>query len=205
MMATLVVIGRLDAIVDRRVLVAIGLLFCVVGFWRMTGFNLAMDTHAIVLAGALQGIGQGIIFVPLATLAFATVDPSLRPEASAITNLVRNLAGSLGIALMQALTAFNTQAMHTALAAHLIPGSRALQALPGTMPMQTAKGAMALNAEITRQAMMVAYVDDFWLMIALGLICIPLLLLLRKPRPGSAVRAVGDASANTPAPLETGH
>jgi hypothetical protein len=52
--------------------------------------------------------------------------------------------------------------------------------------------------------MMVAYVDDFWLMIALGLICIPLLLLLRKPRPGSAVRAAGDASANTPAPLETG-
>jgi DHA2 family multidrug resistance protein len=204
MMATLVVIGRLDAIVDRRVLVAAGLLFCVLGFWRMTGFSLSMGSHSIVWAGVLQGIGQGIIFVPLATLAFATVDPALRPDATAIANLVRNLAGSLGIALMQALTAFNTQAMHVALAAHITPGSLALHALPSALPLASAKGAVALNAEITRQAMMVAYVDDFWLMIALGLVCIPLLLLLRKPRPGAAVRAT-DANPNSPATPETGN
>ena len=203
MMATLVVIGRLDAIVDRRVLVATGLLFCVLGFWRMTGFNLSMGSHSIVLAGALQGIGQGIIFVPLATLAFATVDPALRPEATAIASLVRNLAGSLGIALMQALTAFNTQAMHAALAAHITPGSLALHALPNALSPHSAKGALALNAEITRQAMMVAYVDDFWLMIALGLVCVPLLLLLRKPRAGSAVRAADDNSSSA-ATLEAG-
>jgi DHA2 family multidrug resistance protein len=202
MMATLVIIGRLDAIVDRRVLVATGLFFCVLGFWRMTGFSLSMGTQSIVWAGALQGIGQGIIFVPLATLAFATVDPVLRPEATAIANLVRNLAGSLGIALMQALTAFNTQAMHAALAAHITPGSLALHSLPNTLPLHSAKGALALNAEITRQAMMVAYIDDFWLMIALGVVCAPLLLLLRKPRPGAAVRATGGDDTNSPATPE---
>jgi DHA2 family multidrug resistance protein len=204
MMATLVVIGRLDAIIDRRVLVATGLLFCVLGFWRMTGFNLSMGTQSIVWAGALQGFGQGIIFVPLATLAFATVDPALRPEASAMSSLVRNLGGSLGIALMQALTAYNTQAMHAALAAHLTPGSLALNAFPTALPLHSAKGALALNAEITRQAMMVAYVDDFWLMIVLGLLCVPLLLVLRKPRPGAAVRVAADATANTPPSLEAG-
>ena len=202
MMATLVIIGRLDAIVDRRVLVATGLFFCILGFWRMTGFSLSMGTQSIVWAGALQGIGQGIIFVPLATLAFATVDPTLRPEATAIANLVRNLAGSLGIALMQALTAFNTQAMHAALAAHITPGSLALHTLPNTLPLHSAKGALALNAEITRQAMLVASIDDFWLMIALGVVCAPLLLLLRKPRPGAAVRATGSDDAHSGATPE---
>src|SRR5450432_3992454 len=93
MLATLMVIGRLDAIIDRRLLVAVGLLFCVLGFWRMTGFNLSMGRETIVWAGVLQGIGQGIIFVPLSTLAFASLEPALRPDATAIANLVRNLAG----------------------------------------------------------------------------------------------------------------
>lgn len=188
MLATLMVIGRLDAIVNRRLLVAAGLLFCVLGFWKMTGFNLSMGSETIVWAGILQGIGQGIIFVPLSTLAFASLEPSLRPDATAIANLVRNVAGSLGIAMMQALTVFNTQAMHAALAAHLTPGSRALHGLPPVLSMHSATGPMVLNAEITRQAMMVAYIDDFWLMVVLGLVGVPLLLLVRTGRPGAAVR-----------------
>jgi DHA2 family multidrug resistance protein len=103
---------------------------------------------------------------------------------------------------MQALTAFNTQAMHAALAAHITPGSLALHALPNTLPLHSAKGALALNAEITRQAMMVAYIDDFWLMIGLGVVCIPLLLLLRKPRPGAAVRATSRDDTDSPATSE---
>jgi DHA2 family multidrug resistance protein len=203
MLVTLMVIGRLDAIVDRRLLVAIGLLFCVLGFWRMTGFSLSMSTQSIVWAGVLQGIGQGIIFVPASTLAFSTLNPAVLPEAAAIANLVRNLAGSFGIAVMQALTAFNIQAMHTSLAAHITVGAHALRDLPFAVS-HGANGALALNAEITRQATMVAYVDDFWLMVAMGLVCIPLLLLIRPQRPGAAARTAVDVNASAPAPVETG-
>jgi DHA2 family multidrug resistance protein len=202
MLVTLMVIGRLDAIVDRRLLMAVGLLFCVLGFWRMTGFSLSMSTQSIVWAGVLQGIGQGIIFVPASTLAFATLNPAVLPEAAAIANLVRNFAGSFGIAVMQALTAFNIQAMHTALAAHITPGGQALRDLPFAQSLHGAHGAVAMNAEVTRQATMIAYVDDFRLMVAMGLICIPLLLLLRPKRPGAAVRAAADAS-NAATPMET--
>jgi DHA2 family multidrug resistance protein len=205
MLLTLTVIGRLDAIVDRRLLVAAGLFFCLIGFWHMTGFNLSMGSQTIVWAGILQGIGQGIVFVPLATLAFATVDPALRAEATAIGNLVRNLAGSLGVATMQALTTVNTQAMHAALAAHITPNTPALRDLPAALSMHSAKGAMALNAEVTRQAAMVAYVDDFWLMAILVSMCIPLLLLLRKPQPGAAVRAANGTAPSPPVTVDIVH
>ena len=193
MLATLLVIGRLDAVVDRRLLVAAGLFFCVVGFWQMTRFDLAMTSGDLVKATLLQGIGQGIIFVPLATLAFATVSPALRADASAISNLMRNLGGSIGIAIMQALTAYNGQSMHASLAEHITAADPVVRAaLPAALSPETTAGAMMLNAEITRQATMVAYVDDFRLMVMLGLCCAPLLFLLRVPRAATASPAPAD-------------
>jgi DHA2 family multidrug resistance protein len=196
MLATLMIAGRLDAVVDRRGLVAAGLLVCVMGFWQMTRFDLSMTSGSIVVAAVLQGLGQGLVFVPLSTLAFATIRPALRPDASTISNLVRNLSGSIGISMMQALTAFNGQAMHAALAGHVSEADPVLRAaLPPGLSLGTADGALALNAEITRQAQMVAYVDDFRLMFLLGLACAPLLLFLRLPRTGAAAAAPVDTHA----------
>jgi DHA2 family multidrug resistance protein len=186
MLATLTIVGRLDSLVDRRLLVGSGLAICVYGFWLMTRFDLSMTSRSIVWAATLQGLGQGLIFVPLSTLAFATVKPALRPDASTVANLVRNLAGSVGIAMMQAMTVFNGQTMHASLAAHVTPGDPVLRAaLPPGRSLDSVQGLLALNAEITRQAEMVAYINDYWLMVVLGLACAPLLLLLRQPRPGA--------------------
>jgi DHA2 family multidrug resistance protein len=90
------------------------------------------------------------------------------------------------MAAVQGLTAFNTQSMHAAMVEHVTPGNLVLRsALPSGFSLETAQGALALNAEITRQATMVAYIDDFRLMAVLGLLCAPLLLLLRAPREGA--------------------
>jgi DHA2 family multidrug resistance protein len=192
MLLTLAIVGRLDAIIDRRLLVAAGLAVCLLGFWQMTQFDLSMTSRSIVWANALQGLGQGLIFVPISTLAFATVKPALRPDASAVSNLIRNVAGSVGIAMMQALTVFNGQAMHADLAAHVTAADPVLHAaLPGGL--DSVPGLMALNAEITRQADMVAYVDDYRLMVFLGLVSAPFLLLLRKPR-----RSAGEPAEAAP-------
>jgi DHA2 family multidrug resistance protein len=182
MLATLVLVGRLDAVVDRRVLITVGLVLCICGFWGMSNFDLSMTSGMIVWTTMLQGAGQAFVFVPLATLSFATVSPALRPDASAISSLLRNLGGSIGVAIMQALTAFNSQTMHASLAAHVAPGDPMLHSLPRALWPETAQGAMALNAEITRQATMAAYVDDFRLMVVLALVCAPLTFLLRPAR-----------------------
>ena len=144
----------------------------------MSQFDLSMTGSQIVLASSLQGVGQGILFVPLATLGFSTVSRSLRPDASALTNLTRNLGGSIGVAAIQALTVTNIQTIHASLATHITATTPMIAAaLTEILP---AQGLVAINAEITRQATMLAYVDDFWLMTILSMMCLALALLLRQ-------------------------
>jgi DHA2 family multidrug resistance protein len=190
--------GRVDALVDRRLLVAVGLAILVAAFWMMSKFDLSMTGKDIVWATALQGVGQAIIAVPIATLGFATIQPALRAEASAISNLLRSLGGSAGVAIMQALTSYNTQSMHASLGAQIRLENPVVRAgLPDFLWPGTSSGALALNAFISRQATMVAYVDDFRLMALTALLCAPLILLLRS-RPAAAPRVAGPASRPHP-------
>ena len=185
MMLMLFIVGRLDTVIDRRALATFGMAVLVISFWRMAKFDLSMGPDTIVVATMLGGVGQGLVTVPVTTLTLATILPGQRTDASTVLNLVRNLGGSVGVSVMQALMVINNQAMHASLAAKVHPDDPVVGAgLPAAMSPDTAAGALALNAEITRQAQMVAFVDNFWLMIALGLLCIPLVLLLRQPRRG---------------------
>jgi DHA2 family multidrug resistance protein len=182
-LAVLQVMGRIDGMFDRRLLVALGVAIVCLGYWRMSQFDLSMTSAQIVEATLLQGLGSGIIFVPLSTLGFGTVRPELRPDAASFSTLFRTLGGSLGVAVAQALTTANSQSMHASLAAHVQPDNPVFRAgLPPFLSPDTVEGALALNAEISRQAMMVAYVDNYRLMAFLGLLCTPLLLLLRTPK-----------------------
>jgi len=174
--------GRLDTIVDRRLLIAAGLSFFIVAFWEMSRFDLSMSGDAIVRATVIQGLGQGILFVPLSTLGFLTIGRELRPDAAAATSFVRNIGGSISVAVMQALTITNSQSMHASLAAHIGREVADAQVLPSYLSPDTTIGALALNAEISRQALMVAYVDDFRLLMLLAILSVPLVLLIRKPR-----------------------
>ena len=186
MLVMLPFMGRLDALVDRRILMAAGLSILVISFWWMAHFDLSMSGEQIVLATMLQGLGQALLFVPLSTFGFATIAPELRPEASSFSILIRNLGGSAGVAALQALTVANGQTMHASLAANVTPDDPVLRALtPELLSPDTVHGAMALDAEIARQALMVAYVNDFWLLTLICALCIPLVLLIRKMPRGS--------------------
>ena len=121
MLALLQVMGRVDSMVDRRLLVAIGLAFLVVSFWQMSLFDLSMTGGQIVWATVVQGIGQGIIFVPLSTLAFATLAPHFRNEGAAMFTLIRNLGSSIGISAFQVLSYRNAQTVESRLVEGLRP------------------------------------------------------------------------------------
>jgi DHA2 family multidrug resistance protein len=85
--------------------------------------------------------------------------------------------------MMEALWTSNTSVAHSSLAAHVIPGDVNVQAALGPALTGAAPGALeTLNDQITRQAAMVAYVDDFKLMLFITLACMPLLLLMRTPK-----------------------
>jgi DHA2 family multidrug resistance protein len=133
--------------------------------------------------------------VPLSTLAFATIPPHLRPEGSSVYTLVRNLGSSVGISIMNALVVSNSQTMHASLAAKVVTSDPVVRAtLPRMFDPASAAGITSLNGEITRQASMVAYVDDFRLMLVITIACMPMLLLMRRPRRagGEPLHAVVD-------------
>lgn len=177
------VVGRLIGIIDTRTILLSGLLLSAFALWQMTQFDLMMSTTPFIISGIIQGFGIGLIFVPLSTLAFATVPPHLRAEGSSVYTLIRNLGASVGISIMQALVVFNTQAMHQSMAGEVIPTDPAVAAdLAARGVGSSIASWAALNGEITRQATMVAYLDDFRLMLVVTLLCIPMLLLMRQPK-----------------------
>ncbi|MGZ5199323.1 MAG: DHA2 family efflux MFS transporter permease subunit [Telluria sp.] len=178
-MAAMMIVGRLTGRVDFRLLLAVG--FAVTGFslWQMTQYTLVLSQSDIVWPGIIQGIGMGLVFVPLSAATFATLSPQMRAEGTALYSLIRNIGSSIGIAMVQTLLVRNTQIAHASLAEHVNIANPAF-ADPATA--LGGSGAAALNAEITRQASMIAYVDDFWLMMILTCAVIPMLLLIRPPK-----------------------
>lgn len=179
--AAMFVVGRLIGKVDTRLILAVGLTLNAIALWMMMQFDLSMASGPFIWSGILQGFGIGLIFVPLSTLAFVTVPPRLRAEGSAVYTLIRNLGAAVGISIMQALMVSNTQKMHDSIASKVDPNDPLIAAELGQR-LHSAAGLEGLNGEITRQATMVAYIDDFKLMLIVTLACIPMLLLLRQPK-----------------------
>jgi DHA2 family multidrug resistance protein len=183
-MFAMLAVGRLVTRVDTRLLVLLGLVLTAISMWEMAGFTLDVSVHDVVVTGVVQGIGLGFIFVPLSTAAFATLHPQYRNEGTAMFSLIRNIGSSIGISLVVTVLGQRAQINHAGLAANLTPFRDAMR--PGWLPpiwdAGTAAGAAALNGEITRQAAMLAYLDDFRFMMLMTLLAAPLLLLLKPPK-----------------------
>jgi DHA2 family multidrug resistance protein len=176
-------IGRLVGRLDVRLIIGVGFLLTAISLWMMTNFSIQMPMNSLIWSGAIQGLGTGIVYVPMAALTFATLSPAFRNEGTALFNLIRNIGSSIGISVVQSLFVSNTQVVHAALAQHITPSAMAHHALGA---LKGASGVAALNQAVTAQAAMVAYIDDFYLMLLLTLLALPLLLLVRRPRAAPA-------------------
>jgi DHA2 family multidrug resistance protein len=193
-MLAMVVIGRLISRIDVRLLLLAGLAITTFSLYQMTEYSLTMDWRPIVWVGVIQGVGLGFLFVPLSTVAFATLAPAMRAEAAGIFSLLRNVGGSIGISLVVTILDRMTQTAHASLAAQVTPFNPALY-LPAVRQfwnIHSTAGLAALNQEVTRQAALIAYIDDFKLMMVVTLAAIPMLLLLRKAKPAGGAPVVVD-------------
>ena len=198
MVATMFVAAQLiQRQVDPRLLVGAGLLIAAFSLYEMTGWTLVMDRNHFIVAGLVQGAGLGLIFIPLNIMAFATLDSRHRTDASSLMNLFRNIGASVGISVVTSLLARNIQTSHQDLGAHVTGYS--LDAIdPSLSAVLGATGQAAtamLNAEVTRQAAMIAYLDDFLLMMILTACAIPLVFLLKRPAMAKAGSGPADHSA----------
>jgi DHA2 family multidrug resistance protein len=179
----MLLVGQIVNRVNTRLILLAGLSLSVIALWQMIHFDLSMDPMPLVVSGLLQGLGLGLLFVPLTALAFSTLPAHLRAEGASVSTLLRSMGASVGISIMNALLVSNTQTIHSSLAAKVIPSDATVRAsLLSVFDPAVSSGLQALNAEITRQATMIAYVDDFKLMLVITVIFIPLLLVLREPK-----------------------
>ncbi|HEX4112409.1 MAG TPA: DHA2 family efflux MFS transporter permease subunit [Stellaceae bacterium] len=181
-MLSMVLVGRVAGKIDPRILIAFGFGLSALSLWQMMGFDLQMDRWPVIWSGLIQGFGVGFAYVSLTTVSFATLPQQYRAEGTAFFNLMRNIGSSIGISAVQALLTENTQIMHSSLAQHISPFNSALH----NFNLHSTAALAQLNGMVTSQAAMIAYNDDFKVMMILSLLTIPFLLFLRvrKPRPG---------------------
>ncbi len=154
----------------------------------MTGFYLQMDQSRVIWSGLIQGLGAGMVYVPLAAVTFATLAPALRNEGTAIFSLVRNIGSSIGISVVTTMLTRNTQVMHSRLAENITPYFDPWHPAAPT----TAAGAQAVNHTVTTQASMIAYNNDFKLMMVMTLCAAPLVILLRTAKKTAAAATNSD-------------
>ncbi|WP_010218187.1 DHA2 family efflux MFS transporter permease subunit [Sphingomonas sp. PAMC 26621] len=180
---SMIIVGRVIKRVDARLLILIGFGLAAYSLHMMSGFSLGMSERLVIISGFIQGLGTGLVFVPLTTIAFATLDPKYRNEGAAMFTLTRNIGSAVGISVLQAMTIRNSATVHARLTEGIRPDN---PALPGGFDFDLPSAVAAMNAQITRQASMVSYIDAFWMLFVLTLAVIPLLLLMRGPRKGAA-------------------
>jgi DHA2 family multidrug resistance protein len=184
---SMAVAGRLLGKVDARLLVGAGFSTVALSMWQMTQWSMEMDWRPFMVSGLVQGMGMGLVFIPLNTLAFASLPPRLRTDGSSLLNLFRSIGASVGISIASSLLGKNIQTSHSDLASHITDSTiNNIDASTADRFQGLGDQAMVMaNALINKQAAMIAYLDDFWAMMWVALAVIPLVLLLQKPKPGA--------------------
>ena len=179
-------VGRLSGKVDNRVIIFVGISLTGVSYYLMSGFSLDMDQTPILISGLFQGLGLGLIFVPLMGIAFTTIRPTLRTEAASFYTLIRNIGSSVGISVVGALQISNSEVVRQQLQEHATPDNANLAASMPGIDLNTASGQAVMEGMIQRQSALVAYVDSFHMLFLMSVAIIPLLFLLRTKRANNA-------------------
>lgn len=175
--------SRIVEKVDPRLLLFLGFSLVSVSLWQMTHWSLEIDGRAVLTSGLLQGLGMGLVFVPLNVVTFATLKLEYRTDASAVINLSRSTGASVGISMVTTLLARNIQASHSDLAGHITQFSLPVDPNMTLSMGQTSEAIMAMiDGEINRQATLIAYINDFHLMMWITLAALPLVMLLRRSK-----------------------
>jgi DHA2 family multidrug resistance protein len=169
-MASMIIVGRLVSRVDPRFLVSLGLILTAASLYFMTGFSPQMGSGPVIWTGVLQRMGLGLVFVPLSTIAFSTIDPIYRADATSLFSLVRNIGSSIGISIVTVMLTRNLQINHAERLARISPFN------PNITDLLTSISPTSLqifDGFVRQQALMIRYLDDFKLMMIITLCARP--------------------------------
>jgi MFS transporter, DHA2 family, multidrug resistance protein len=188
---SIVLAGRLFNRVDPRILVALGSISAGIGAWDMTSFSTQTTFWQIAGPGILRGLGSGLVFIPLTTLSLSAVSKEEMGNASGLFNMVRTIGGSVGIAILVAMLSSRAQVHQSYLSYRIDPfrlgiWQRLYPAASGAIMNFTRHGSMPflgmVYQEVQRQALLMAFVDDFRLIAYIFFALTPMVFLMRRPQ-----------------------
>jgi len=181
-MFAMMVVGRLLKHADARPIITFGFALTAESLWEMSLFNMDVGIGAVVRTGIIQGIGLGCIFVPLSTIAYATLAPEHRDEAASVFSLMRNIGSSIGISVVFARLDRLAQTNHEYLGSHVNSFNPWFWGadIPPSMDPLTTHGSTLLNGLVTQQADLIGFLNNFQAMMALSLFAIPLIWMMKN-------------------------
>ncbi len=183
-MTTMLVAGKLASRIDPRKLMAFGIMLICWSLYSSTHWTPDVAERTIIINIMIQGAGLGFVFIPLQVVAFATLDPKFRTDGSSLLSLFRNIGSAIGVSVTSALLAHNVQVVHAQLAEVATPFNRVLgghNAIGHMFNPLTSAGAQRLDLLINQQSTIIAYLDDFKLMMFTTLPALLFLLFMRRP------------------------
>ncbi|MGO4869472.1 MAG: DHA2 family efflux MFS transporter permease subunit [Roseiarcus sp.] len=192
----MMIVGRLLGKYDARIMIFFGLTLATGALWVMVGWDTDVSARAIAIDGVAQGVGLGFVFVPLNTIAFATLPTALRTEGAALWTLIRNIGSSVGISIFIAQLTNMITTFHAQLVEHVTPFNDAMR-LPDAVALagHSLRNLEALDGLVTQQAAIMAYSNDFLLMTLVSLSAFPLLALIRSTKVAPAAAKPDDHAA----------
>ena len=192
-MAAMLIGGRLAARLDPRKLMALGILMVVWSIWEMTSWTPDIAQWHIMFNITVQGAGLGFLFIPLQVLAFATLPARYRTDGASLFSLFRNIGAAIGVSVTSSTLVHNTQVLHEEIGGSVTPFNRALMdngVVERFWDPMSRHGAAVLDAVVNHQARIIAYMDDYKMMIFSTAPMLLLLLLMRRARPAATREAI---------------
>jgi MFS transporter, DHA2 family, multidrug resistance protein len=183
---SMMIVGRLVGKIDARLLVGTGMILSALGSHAMTHYSLDINIFWIIWPAMLQGLGMGLIFVPLSTVAYATLARSRMAEAAGLYSLVRTMGSAVGISIVTTLMTRQAQVLWNELGGGLTRFNPAVQSYLRGLHLNPAdpKAVALMAQQIGEQAQMMAMLDVFQVITWSFVVMLPLVFLLRKKKPG---------------------
>jgi len=186
-MFSMLLVGRLINRVDPRLLITAGVIIFSIGSYETTQYTLVMSIGNIIVPMLLQGMGLGMVFIPLSTLAFSTLPPRHAAEAAGMYSLLRTIGSGIGISLVAMVLTRHAQIAWHNVGAAINPYNPAVAAYLGSLNLapQSSQGAALLGRELSRQSQMIGFLDAYWFVAVAFAAMLPLVFIM-KSKPATA-------------------
>jgi len=176
-------VGKFSGKFPPRNFILVGICCSIAGNYMMTSFTAEMTANELIVPMILQGMGMGLIFVPISTLAFTTLPKETAAEAAGIYSLIRSMGSALGISILVTYFSRDTQQNWSLLRGAITPYSEALQSYlsPLHLGATDPQGIQLAAHAVLQQAQNIGYTNSFWFATLNFVVMLPLLLLVRAP------------------------